>query len=103
MIAGNTFVVNVALADLLITGVVMPASAVVILAGLEAPVEVCTVQWSLAVLSCLVTLLSLTATSAENYARLCLSPDKYAKLTTARITYSTLFIWVVSITASLKL
>ncbi|CAH1391730.1 unnamed protein product [Nezara viridula] len=96
---GNTYVVNVALADLLITGILMPASAVVILAGLEAPVQVCSVQWFLAILSWLVTVLSLAAIAAENYARLCLPPEKYAKLTTTRITISVLLIWFVSAVA----
>ncbi|KAK9499714.1 hypothetical protein O3M35_002708 [Rhynocoris fuscipes] len=53
---GNIFVVNVALADLLITGIIMPASAVVILAGIHVPEWLCNVQWSLAILSCLVTI-----------------------------------------------
>ncbi|XP_024082333.1 melatonin receptor type 1B-A-like isoform X2 [Cimex lectularius] len=94
---GNTFIVNVALADLLITGVVMPASAIVILAGLDPATEVCNVQWFLAILSWLVTVLSLAATAAENYSRLCLSPETYARLTTRRVTIIVLSIWAVSI------
>lgn len=96
MFSGNIFVVNVALADLIITGIVMPASAVVILAGLEAPTQLCNVQWSLAILSWLTTVLSLAATAAENYSRLCLSPDTYARLTTTRITWMAVLIWIVS-------
>ncbi|BET00428.1 7 transmembrane receptor (rhodopsin family) [Nesidiocoris tenuis] len=96
---GNTFIVNVALADLLVTGVVMPSSAVVILAGLDrhpgGAVQVCHVQWFLALVSWMVTVLSLASAAAENYARLCLSPQVYAKLTTARITTAVLSIWIV--------
>ncbi|KAF6200805.1 hypothetical protein GE061_005251 [Apolygus lucorum] len=92
---GNTFVVNVALADLLVTGVVMPSSAVVILAGLEPAIQVCHAQWFLALVSWMVTVLSLAGTAIENYSRLCLSPQVYAKWTTARITTAILSIWVI--------
>lgn len=89
---------NVALADLLVTGVVMPASAVVILAGVKesALTNVCNFQWSFSIACWLVTILSLLATAAENHARLCLSPTCYALLTQTRITLITLAIWVVS-------
>lgn len=98
-VPGNTFMANVALADLLVTGVVMPASAVVILAGVkEASLSsVCTLQWCLSIVCWLVTMLSLLATSAENYARLCLSPQCYALLTQSRITVIMLSIWIVSV------
>lgn len=91
---------NVALADLLITGVVMPASAVVILAGLHDSPPVCRVQWFLAILCWVVTVLTLTATSVENYARLCLSPDFYAKITTSRITITIFIIWLLGTAAA---
>lgn len=96
---GNTFMANVALADLLVTGVVMSASAVVILAGDKefSLSSVCSLQWCLSIVCWLVTMLSLLATSAENYTRLCLSPHCYALLTQTRITVITLSIWVVSI------
>ncbi|CAB0013254.1 unnamed protein product, partial [Nesidiocoris tenuis] len=77
----------------------MPSSAVVILAGLDrhpgGAVQVCHVQWFLALVSWMVTVLSLASAAAENYARLCLSPQVYAKLTTARITTAVLSIWIV--------
>lgn len=97
---GNTFLVNVALADLLITGLVMPASAVVILAGLEDSPPVCRVQWFLAILCWVVTVLTLTAMSVENYARLCLSPDFYAKITTTRITITIFVMWLLGTAAA---
>ncbi|XP_046679368.1 melatonin receptor type 1B-B-like [Homalodisca vitripennis] len=95
---GNTFMANVALADLLVTGVVMPASAVVILAGIkDSPLSaVCSLQWCLSIVCWLVTILSLLATAGENYARLCLSPHCYASLTQGRITLLMLAIWAVS-------
>lgn len=95
-VSGNTFIVNVALADLLITGFVFPASTVVLLAGLKDPPGVCNFQWFLAILCWLVTLLTLAATAAENYARLCLSHDCYAMLTSTRITVAVLTIWLLS-------
>lgn len=74
----------------------MPASAVVILAGLKDSPAVCSFQWCLAILCWLVTAFSLAAAAGENYARLCLSPDCYATLTSSKITVITLFIWIFS-------
>lgn len=93
---GNTFVANVALADLLISGLVIPASAVVILSGLQDSPPVCQFQWFLSILCCLVTVLTMTAVAAENYIRLCLTPECYAKLTVTKITTLLFAIWIVS-------
>ncbi|KAJ8924662.1 hypothetical protein NQ315_000813 [Exocentrus adspersus] len=90
---GNTFVVNVALADLLVSGLVVPASAVVILAGLKDNLPVCRFQWFIAVLCFLVTVLSLAAVSTENYFRLCYSANFYDKLTRGKITALLLAFW----------
>lgn len=58
--AGNAFIVNIALADLLITSVVMPASTIVLLAGIDnSDTEVCKFQWFLAACSFLVSILTL--------------------------------------------
>lgn len=95
MFLGNSFIVNVALADLLVSGLVVPASAVVILAGLQDNLVVCRFQWFLATLCFLVTVLSLTATSVENQARLCSSPTFYELFTPSRITSVLLLFWVV--------
>ncbi|CAH1170040.1 unnamed protein product [Phaedon cochleariae] len=92
---GNTFVVNVALADLLVSGLVIPASAVVILAGLRDNLVVCRFQWFLAVLCFLVTVLSLTAVATENYFRLCFSTNSYEKLSRGKITVILLVFWTV--------
>ncbi|XP_054273777.1 histamine H2 receptor-like isoform X2 [Macrosteles quadrilineatus] len=82
----------------MVVGVVMPASAIVILAGIkDSPLEtVCSIQWLLSIVCWLVTILSLLATAAENYARLCLSPHCYSLLTNEFITLIMFGIWVVS-------
>jgi hypothetical protein len=97
---GNTFVVSVALADLLVTGLVIPASAVVILAGLQDNLPVCKFQWFLAALCFLVTVLSLTAVAAENYVRLCCSSATYELLSRSKITAILLLFWSVSAVTS---
>lgn len=86
--------VNVALADLLVSGLVVPASAVVILAGLQDNLAVCRFQWFLAALCFLVTVLSLAAVAAENHARLCTSSEMKS-LTPNKITAILLVFWVV--------
>lgn len=93
---GNVFLVNTAMADLLITGLVMPASAVVILAGLHDSPPVCSFQWFIASLCWLVTVLTILGTAIENYARLCLSAECYSSFTSGRITAVVLFIWALS-------
>lgn len=86
---------NVALADLLVSGLVIPASAVVILAGLRDNLAVCRFQWFLAVLCFLVTVLSLAAIAAENYFRLCCSQNAYQKLTRGKITVTLIIFWTI--------
>lgn len=94
---------NVALADLLVSGLVVPASAVVILAGLQDNLPVCRFQWFLAALCFLVTVLSLAAVAAENYARLCLTSNSYGILSPTRITVILLSFWCIcAITSGLQ-
>lgn len=69
---------NVALADLLVTGLVIPVSVIVILAGHEESVSTCRFEWTLEALCFLVTVLTLATIAAENYARLCL-PERYSR------------------------
>lgn len=76
MISGNAFLVNVALADLLVTGLVIPASAIVILAGQQESPGICRFEWSLEALCFLVTVFTLATIATENYARLCLSEER---------------------------
>ncbi|KAL1456696.1 hypothetical protein WDU94_001404 [Cyamophila willieti] len=97
---GNTYIAVEALADLLISGVVIPASAVMILAGIRQndPIKeiVCHVQWFLTLLCSLVTVWTLAMIALENYARLCLPPECYAFFTKSHIVLSVLVIWVMS-------
>jgi len=77
---GNAFLVNVALADLLVTGLVMPVSMIVILAGHEESLSTCRFESTLEILCFLVTILTLTTIAGENYARLCMSAERYVKM-----------------------
>lgn len=57
---GNAFIVSVALADLLVSSVLIPASVIVLLAGIdESSLAICRVQWFCATCAFLVTILSL--------------------------------------------
>lgn len=73
---GNAFLVNVALADLLVTGLVMPVSMIVILAGHEESLGTCRFESTLEILCFLVTILTLATIAGENYARLCMSAER---------------------------
>lgn len=58
--SGNAFVVNIALADLLITSVLIPASIIVLLSGVDdTSFAVCRFQWFLAACAFLVSVFSL--------------------------------------------
>ncbi|XP_076670191.1 adenosine receptor A1 isoform X2 [Andrena cerasifolii] len=96
---GNAFLVNVALADLLVTGLVIPVSVIVILAGHEESLNTCRFEWTLEALCFLVTVLTLPTIAAENYNRLCLPPERYAMLTPSRVTTIIIFIWLISVMA----
>ncbi|XP_076763927.1 adenosine receptor A1 [Xylocopa sonorina] len=94
---GNAFLVNVALADLLVTGLVIPVSVIVILAGHEESLSTCRFESTLEALCFLVTVLTLTTIAAENYARLCLPPERYALLTPSRVTATIISVWLISV------
>ncbi|XP_054000633.1 beta-1 adrenergic receptor-like [Hylaeus anthracinus] len=96
---GNAFLVNVALADLLVTGLVIPVSVIVILAGHEESVNTCRFEWTLEALCFLVTVLTLTTIAAENYIRLCLPRERYAMLTPSRVTMTIIGLWMISVMA----
>ncbi|XP_035729295.1 histamine H2 receptor-like [Vespa mandarinia] len=96
---GNAFLVNVALADLLVTGLVIPVSVIVILAGHEESLSTCRFEWTLEALCFLVTVLTLTTIAAENYARLCLPPERYSFLTASRVTVTIIVIWLIAVIA----
>lgn len=65
----------------------------------DSNLSVCNFQWFLALVSCLVSVLTISATAVENYARLCLSPDCYNTLTPCKITVIIISIWVVILIA----
>ncbi|XP_076633798.1 adenosine receptor A1 isoform X1 [Colletes latitarsis] len=96
---GNAFLVNVALADLLVTGLVIPVSVIVILAGHEESLNTCRFEWTLEALCFLVTVLTLATIAAENYTRLCLPPERYAALTPSRVTTTIISLWLISVMA----
>ncbi|EDS36943.1 conserved hypothetical protein [Culex quinquefasciatus] len=98
---GNAFIVNIALADLLITSVVMPASTIVLLAGIDnSDTEVCKFQWFLAACSFLVSILTLAIMSIENYFRLCTAQNEPSWFNRTNVTVILLLIWFVSCLAS---
>jgi len=78
----------------------MPGSVIALLADTpsisSSSSGVCTVQWSLALVSCLTTILTLAATAMDNYARL-LMPSCYIYLSPCHITCTVLFIWMASV------
>ncbi|XP_033197286.2 adenosine receptor A1 [Bombus vancouverensis nearcticus] len=94
---GNAFLVNVALADLLVTGLVIPVSVIVILAGHEESLSTCRFECTLEALCFLVTVLTLATIAAENYTRLCLPPERYAVLTSSRVTATIISVWLISV------
>ncbi|XP_018407660.1 PREDICTED: neuropeptide Y receptor-like [Cyphomyrmex costatus] len=96
---GNAFLVNVALADLLVTGLVIPVSVIVILAGYAESLGACRFEWTLEALCFLVTVLTLATIAAENYARLCLPAEsRYASLTASRVTATIIIVWLIAVT-----
>uniref|UniRef100_A0AAG5D5N2 G-protein coupled receptors family 1 profile domain-containing protein n=1 Tax=Anopheles atroparvus TaxID=41427 RepID=A0AAG5D5N2_ANOAO len=99
--AGNAFIVNIALADLLITSVVMPASTIVLLAGIDnSDTEVCKFHWFLAACSFLVSILTLAMMAIENYLRLCTFQNERGWFNKTNTTAILLLIWAVACIAS---
>ncbi|XP_055908176.1 melatonin receptor type 1B-A-like [Eupeodes corollae] len=98
--AGNAFIGNIALADLLVTSVLMPASTIVLLADIEDTQSVCRVQWFLATCAFLVSILSLAMTAVENYNRLCTPQDVRPWFNRVRTTNSIIFLWLIGVIVS---
>ncbi|XP_049293708.1 melatonin receptor type 1B-A-like [Anopheles funestus] len=99
--AGNAFIVNIALADLLITSVVMPASTIVLLAGIDnSDTEVCQFHWFLAACSFLVSILTLAMMAVENYLRLCTFQNERGWFNKTNTTAILLLIWAVACISS---
>ncbi|XP_012256341.2 RYamide receptor-like isoform X2 [Athalia rosae] len=93
---GNAFLVNVALADLCVTGMVIPASAIVILADQQESPSICRFEWSVEAVCFLVTVFTLVIIAGENYARLCMPAERYAALTPGRVTGIILAAWLIA-------
>ncbi|XP_059612606.1 melatonin receptor type 1B-A-like [Phlebotomus argentipes] len=98
--AGNAFIVSVALADLLITSLLIPSSAILLLAGIDDSLSVCKFQWFLAACAFLISVLSLSSTAVENYLRLCTSQDGSAWFNKTSTTVILLLIWLIGGTSS---
>ncbi|GAB0090237.1 G protein-coupled receptor, rhodopsin-like [Sergentomyia squamirostris] len=98
--AGNTFIVSVALADLLITSLLIPSSAILILAGINDSLSVCKFQWFLAGCAFLISTLSLAITAVENYLRLCTSQEGNSWFSKTTTTIIMLLVWTVGSTSS---
>ncbi|XP_055701030.1 melatonin receptor type 1B-A-like [Phlebotomus papatasi] len=100
--AGNAFIVSVALADLLVTSLLIPSSTILLLAGIDDSLSVCKFQWFLAACAFLVSVLSLSTTAVENYLRLCTSQENSNKtwFNKTSTTVILLLIWFVGGTSS---
>ncbi|XP_031617955.1 melatonin receptor type 1B-A-like isoform X2 [Contarinia nasturtii] len=99
--AGNAFIVSVALADLLVSSILIPTSVIVLLAGFdETSKEICRVQWLFAAIAFLVTILSLALTAFENYLRLCTPQDSPSWFNRSNTTIILLSVWLVAGLAS---
>ncbi|XP_026482257.1 uncharacterized protein LOC113389439 [Ctenocephalides felis] len=97
-IASNAFVVNAALSDLLISGLLVPSSAVVLLAGADDSIALCRFQWFLASTSFLVTAFTMALIAGENLSRV--YPDRPSNkvfLTPARCACSIALVWLVCV------
>ncbi|XP_031617954.1 melatonin receptor type 1B-A-like isoform X1 [Contarinia nasturtii] len=99
--AGNAFIVSVALADLLVSSILIPTSVIVLLAGFdETSKEICRVQWLFAAIAFLVTILSLALTAVENYLRLCTPQDSPSWFNRSKTTRIILVVWLVAVITS---
>ncbi|XP_038216617.1 melatonin receptor type 1B-B-like [Zerene cesonia] len=93
---GFVFLACVGLADLLITGGVMPISSVVLLSGEWDNEFVCNVQQFLAVSATYCYSLFFMCVAAENYLRLCCSQAAYDMLINCNVGFISVFIFLLS-------
>lgn len=77
---GNVFIVNLAIADFVVSAFAIPASSVTILAGNPDNLSVCTFQWIAAILCCHISILTLMFIALENQARILSTDEEYQKL-----------------------
>lgn len=71
------FVVNIAVADLVVTGLAIPAATVGLLANLADWQLICQIQWSCVLLTCFVTAPSAAAAAADARLQISVGPDRY--------------------------
>jgi len=94
---GNVFVVNIAVADMVVTGLAIPAATVGLLANFNDWQFICQIQWSCVLLTCLVTAPSAAAAAADARLQIGVGPDRYMGLVTFnRLAVILLIIWVSS-------
>lgn len=95
---GNIFIVNLAIADSIVSAVAIPASSITILAGITDNLGVCYFQWFSAMLCCHVSVLSLMFIAVENRFRIAhtTSYDRWFKK--INILGMVTFVWTVSTT-----
>lgn len=74
---GNVFVVNMALADLAVTGLAIPAATIGLLANLSDWNTICQIQWHCLLLTCFVSAPSAAAAAADARLQIAIGPDRY--------------------------
>ncbi|XP_055708486.1 melatonin receptor type 1A-like [Phlebotomus papatasi] len=98
---GNAFIVSAALADLLITSLLIPTSIILLMARIANSADsmsFCKFEWFLAVFAFMVNILSLLMIAVENYFRLCAPHEHTTKIWFNKfsITATFLLIWIIS-------
>uniref|UniRef100_T1IYG9 G-protein coupled receptors family 1 profile domain-containing protein n=1 Tax=Strigamia maritima TaxID=126957 RepID=T1IYG9_STRMM len=95
-VKGNVFIVNLAIADFVVSAFAIPASSINILAGNRNNMTICPFQWLAAFLCCHVSVLSLAFIACENYCRVC-RPVIHKRLFTKNVIVALVaFTWIVS-------
>ena len=74
---GNVFLVNMALADLVVTGLAIPAATIGLLANLSDWHTICQIQWNSVLLTCFVSAPSAAAAAADARLQIGVGPDRY--------------------------
>ncbi|KAK2724048.1 hypothetical protein QYM36_002408, partial [Artemia franciscana] len=94
---GNSFIVNVALADLLITGLAVPSSIIALLSGLSDWRPICRIQWSITIISAFVSAPSMGFLGVDARIFVGLEPETYRRyFTPCRFGSLIGVIWLVS-------
>ncbi|XP_022241739.1 histamine H2 receptor-like [Limulus polyphemus] len=96
-VRGNIYLVNLALANLLVTALVMPASCVAILASIPNDPGICNFQWQTTVLCFLVTIHSFMFMAVESFLGLGNTVNYELCCTKNRIVFVLTLIWTTSI------